>query len=173
MRSRGGVSLKRVGSGGALMKALYLSYWSSFHIWPHLLGCGFLWAATRGLLVEAIPIAIRVVRSHVLRDGATARKSAAFALRWLDWTAQFTAYNDFRHFRTFLVGMPEAAKIASRRLRRLRPGFLRVFLSRHGMAQPAGGKRGKVDRVFARWRASARHGPGSGGFTDYIYWPCG
>jgi len=93
---------KRRGSAGALRRALYLFLAGAAFIF----GLICLAADFYGRRHEAtwwkpfqLPFELYVVT--FLRDGAAARKSAAFALRRLDWTAQFTPYHDFPPFSDF------------------------------------------------------------------------
>src|SRR5947208_15812703 len=100
-------------------------------------------------MVAAIPIAVRIVCSDVLRDGTAPRKSAAFSAGRLDWLGRFEAYDHLGDFRPLRPWRPEATQMASRRFRRLRRGFLCVPVSGHGMGEPDGGERGKISGGFA------------------------
>src|SRR5260370_37878597 len=144
--SRTVLSLQRCGPAGALWKALLLSCWSRFLVRTNLRGGGSLWEAARGLFLETIRSAVRIICGDVLREGAASGKSAGFTPWRLDWIARFKAYDDLRHFGALLAGTCEATKMASFRLQHLRGGILRVSLSGHGMAEPAGGQRGKVSK---------------------------
>ncbi len=74
---------------------------------------------------------------------------------------------------SLLPWVPEAAEMASRRLRRLRRRFLCVSLSRHGLAQPAGSKRRKVGKRSAPGDARHHYHLGSSRVADQFYRPRG
>src|SRR2546430_15474144 len=95
-------------------------------------------------MVAAIPIAVRIVCSDVLRDGTAPRKSAAFSAGRLDWLGRFEAYNHLGGFRPLRPWRPEAEEMASRRFRRLRRGFLCVPVSGQGMREPGGSELGEI-----------------------------